>query len=96
MNQQEDFELAPIDPEIERTFRERRRSQKAKDQDTMTDHINDDDDGIGRQIINPIMLADDRDRAIREYAIPLFNELNPGIMRPEIEAAQFELKPVMF
>ena len=96
MNQQEDFELAPIDPEIERTFRKRRRAQRAKGQDTMAGHVNDDDDGIGRQIINPIMLADDRDRAIREYAVPLFNELNPGIMRPEIEAAQFELKPVMF
>ncbi|XP_062115229.1 uncharacterized protein LOC133829536 [Humulus lupulus] len=41
-------------------------------------------------------MADDRDRAIRKYALPLFNELNPGIVRPEIQAAQFELKLVMF
>ncbi|XP_062119788.1 uncharacterized protein LOC133834253 [Humulus lupulus] len=34
--------------------------------------------------------------AIRQYAIPLFNELNPGIVRPEIQTPQFELKPVMF
>ncbi|XP_062118742.1 uncharacterized protein LOC133832412 [Humulus lupulus] len=26
----------------------------------------------------------------------MFNELNPGIVRPEIQEAQFELKPVMF
>ncbi|XP_060962179.1 uncharacterized protein LOC133032300 [Cannabis sativa] len=26
----------------------------------------------------------------------MFNELNPGIVRPEIQAPQFELKPVMF
>ncbi|XP_060960154.1 uncharacterized protein LOC133030995 [Cannabis sativa] len=45
---------------------------------------------------NPIALADDRARAIREYAAPMFNELNPGIVRPEIQAPHFELKPVMF
>ncbi|XP_062085597.1 uncharacterized protein LOC133791695 [Humulus lupulus] len=41
-------------------------------------------------------MDDDRERAIREYAAPMFNELNPGIVRPEIQVAQFELKPVMF
>ena len=55
-----------------------------------------DDEGDGQQVANPIVLADDRARAIREYAAPMFNELNPGIVRPEIQAAQFELKPVMF
>ncbi|KAJ4724778.1 Retrotransposon gag protein [Melia azedarach] len=45
---------------------------------------------------NVVVIADDRDRAIREYAVPIFNELNPGIVRPEIQAPQFELKPVMF
>ncbi|XP_062102932.1 uncharacterized protein LOC133813918 [Humulus lupulus] len=45
---------------------------------------------------NAVAVADDRDRAIRKYALPLFNELNPSIVRPEIQAAQFELKPVMF
>ncbi|XP_060974135.1 uncharacterized protein LOC133039291 [Cannabis sativa] len=52
-----------------------------------------DDEGIARQIANPVMLADDRARAIREYAAPMFNELNPGIVRPEIQAPHFELKP---
>ena len=28
--------------------------------------------------------------------MPLFNDLNTGIRRPDIEATQFELKPVMF
>ena len=41
-------------------------------------------------------LADDGNRAIREYAVPAFYGLNPGIIRPEIQAPQFELKPVMF
>ncbi|KAA3473733.1 Imidazoleglycerol-phosphate dehydratase [Gossypium australe] len=30
------------------------------------------------------------------HNMPLFSELNPGIRRPDIEATQFELKPVMF
>ncbi|XP_060969783.1 uncharacterized protein LOC133037007 [Cannabis sativa] len=94
MSQQEDFELAPIDPEIERTFRRRKRVQKAKGRDIMAENL--DDDGIAQQIVNPIILADDRVRAIREYAAPMFNELNPRIVRPEIQAPQFELKPVMF
>ncbi|XP_062080935.1 uncharacterized protein LOC133785737 [Humulus lupulus] len=55
-------------------------------------------EGVGdaHNIANAIALADDRERAIREYDAPMFNELNPSIVRPEIHAAQFELKPVMF
>ncbi|XP_062104771.1 uncharacterized protein LOC133816126 [Humulus lupulus] len=45
---------------------------------------------------NAVIVADDGERAIRQYALPLFNELNLGIIRPEIQATQFELKPVMF
>ena len=45
---------------------------------------------------NPILIADDRDRALRQYVVPVFNDLNPGIRRPKIEARQFKLKPVMF
>ncbi|XP_017617646.1 uncharacterized protein LOC108462175 [Gossypium arboreum] len=56
-------------------------------------------DGQGNRVNhvhNPILLVDDRDRAIRQYVVPLFNELNPGIRIPNIEAPQFELKLVMF
>ncbi|XP_062100842.1 uncharacterized protein LOC133806768 [Humulus lupulus] len=94
MNKQDDFELAPIDPEIERTFRKRRKAQQAKSCGTMAERV--DDEADGQQVTNPIILADDRARAIREYTAPMFNELNPGIVRPEIQAPQFELKPVMF
>ncbi|XP_062080318.1 uncharacterized protein LOC133785073 [Humulus lupulus] len=60
----------------------------------MAEHV--DDEGDAQNVINPIVFADDRAREIREYAAPMFNELNPGIVRPEIQAPQFELKPVMF
>ncbi|KAM6543139.1 hypothetical protein CsatB_007586 [Cannabis sativa] len=104
MNEYQEFvniDLYPIDPEIERTFRERRRAQhRAQGEIEMMD-----DQGNGRRAQgemapnngqNAVIMADDRDQIIRQYAAPLFNELNPGIVRPEIQAPQFELKPVMF
>ncbi|KAA3463938.1 Retrotransposon gag protein [Gossypium australe] len=45
---------------------------------------------------NPILIVYDRDRPIRQYVVPLLNELDLGIRRPEIEVPQFELKHVMF
>ena len=41
-------------------------------------------------------MVDDRDRAIRDFAVPVLDGLNPAIVRPNIEAPHFELKPVMF
>ncbi|KAL4384309.1 hypothetical protein GQ457_15G022940 [Hibiscus cannabinus] len=37
-----------------------------------------------------------RPRAIRDHLTPILDDLNPGIVAPEIQAAHFELKPVMF
>ena len=48
------------------------------------------------RVRNLILIVNDRDRCIRQYVVPLFTTLNPGIRRPDIEATQFELKPVMF
>ena len=39
---------------------------------------------------NPILIADDRDGCIRQYAVPLFIGLNPRIRRLDIEATQLE------
>ncbi|KAH9735010.1 hypothetical protein KPL71_017596 [Citrus sinensis] len=41
-------------------------------------------------------MADDRDRAIRDYAVLTPQVVHPGIIKPEVEAVNFELKPVMF
>ena len=128
MNENQDPELLPIDLEIERTFRRRRRIQKSKREVVVMDAEQGAQQGDAQRAANlsgvthdppvniagvaqdrvaqggvaanngqnAVIVADDRDRAIRQYALPLFNELNPGIIRPEIQAAQFELKPVMF
>ncbi|KAH9792219.1 hypothetical protein KPL71_004032 [Citrus sinensis] len=45
---------------------------------------------------NIIYMADDRDIAIRYYIVLTPQVVHPGIIRPEVEAANFELKPVMF
>ncbi|KAL4311744.1 hypothetical protein GQ457_01G025110 [Hibiscus cannabinus] len=37
-----------------------------------------------------------RPRAIRDHLNPILDDLNPGIVAPDIQAAHFELKPVMF
>ena len=45
---------------------------------------------------NPILIANNRDNALRQYAMPVFHDLNPSIKRSKIETQQIKLKPVMF
>ncbi|XP_052294371.1 uncharacterized protein LOC127901325 [Citrus sinensis] len=45
---------------------------------------------------NIIYMADDRDRVIKDYAVLTPQVVHLGIIRPEVEAANFELNPVMF
>ena len=41
-------------------------------------------------------MANDRDRAIRDYAMLTPQAIHPGIVRPGVQADNFELKLVMF
>ncbi len=91
MNRPRDQKLLPIDPEIERTFRARRREQQGL---AVVEEMAEEE--VGNNGNNAAAMADDRDRAIREYAVPMLHGLNSGIVRPEIQAPQFELKLVMF
>ena len=45
---------------------------------------------------NIIYMADNRDMAIRDYVIWTPQAINPRIVRPEVQATNFELKLVMF
>ena len=40
-------------------------------------------------------MADNRDRAIRDYIVLTLQVIHPGIVKPKVQAANFELKPVM-
>ena len=92
MNRPRDTDLVPLDPEIERTFRARRRDQQGATR--MEGRA---EGAVVNNIANnAAAIADDRDRAIRDYAVPMLHGLHPSIVRPEIQAQQFELKPVMF
>ncbi|MBA0880725.1 hypothetical protein Goshw_022308 [Gossypium schwendimanii] len=92
------IDLLPIDPEIERTFRQRRRQVNRKRTKEMNFENQNQNQGgaFAYNTHNLIIVTDDKNCAIWQYAIPLFNKLNPSIVRPEIEAPQFELKPIMF
>lgn len=46
--------------------------------------------------LNPIQMAEDRARGIRDYTAPANCNFNPGIFQPTLETERFELKPVMF
>ena len=45
---------------------------------------------------NIIYMANDKDRSIRDYAVLTPQVIHPDIIRPEVDAVNFELKPVMF
>ena len=40
-------------------------------------------------------MADDRDRVIRDYVVLTPQAINSGIVRLEVQTANFELKPMM-
>ncbi|KAL4361204.1 hypothetical protein GQ457_04G025620 [Hibiscus cannabinus] len=88
-----------FEPEIERVCRRNRKESRA-----MADPPNNQNAANNNQIaaagggnpplaIPPIQL---QNRSIRDHLLPDLGNLNPRIVTPEIQAAQFELKPVMF
>ncbi|KAL5574411.1 hypothetical protein UlMin_024008 [Ulmus minor] len=85
----QDRDLALFDPEIERTFRRRRREQLG-----LRQVIEMADQGGGENERERVV--DDRDRALNAFAQLNLDGLNSSIVQPEIEALHFELKPVMF
>ncbi|KAL4291207.1 hypothetical protein GQ457_14G000160 [Hibiscus cannabinus] len=85
--------LYPLVSEIERLFHQRRRENKT--QRTMN-RGNQLADGQNDQPVDGNVGALARPRAIRDHLTPILDDLNPGIVAPEIQAADFELKHVMF
>ncbi|KAL4332766.1 hypothetical protein GQ457_07G014150 [Hibiscus cannabinus] len=88
-----------FEPEIERVCRRNRKESRA-----MADPPNNRNAANNNQIAaagggNPplaIPLIQVQNRSIRDHLLPDLRNLNPGIVTPEIQAAQFELKPVRF
>ncbi|XP_062100162.1 uncharacterized protein LOC133806042 [Humulus lupulus] len=83
MNEDQDPELLPLDPEIEHTFRQRRRQQANQVGVMMMDAgklAQAQDGAAAKEVHNAVLVVDDRGRAIRHCVVPLFNELNMGII----------------
>ncbi|KAL5568444.1 hypothetical protein UlMin_025019 [Ulmus minor] len=92
----QDRDLALFDPEIERTFRRRRREQLGLRQVIeMADQGGGNNDRE-RENNERELVVDDRDRALNAFAQLNLNGLSLSIVQPEIDALHFELKPVMF
>lgn len=89
MPRQQHGELLPLDHEIERTIRGRKRGRKNRKNPTRTM-------GDEPKKEETIKIADDKNRGIRDYATPEFGQLASGITRPDVTATAFEPKPVMF
>ncbi|KAK8595271.1 hypothetical protein V6N13_123151 [Hibiscus sabdariffa] len=85
--------LYPLVSEIDRLFHQRRREHRAN---TTMNRGNEPIDGQHDQPVGGNAGALARPRAIRDHLTPLLDDLNPGIVAPEIQVAHFELKPVMF
>ena len=90
--------LLPSEPEIERYFRRRRRAQRIYNIMYGVGHQEMEHEGQQQQFAeaNGNVGHGPRPRAIRDHLNPSLDDLNPGIVAPEIQAAHFELKPVMF
>ncbi|KAK8515209.1 hypothetical protein V6N12_019257 [Hibiscus sabdariffa] len=58
--------------------------------------VNQNADGQNGQPVDANAGAFEQPRAIRNHLTPILDDLNPGIVAPEIQAVHFELKPVMF
>lgn len=83
--------LEPFDPEIERTFHQRRREQLGLRQVIRMAEAG----GDGEQE-REVWNLDEHDIALNTYVQPSLDGLNSSIVRPTIRAPNFELKPVMF
>ncbi|KAK4258621.1 hypothetical protein QN277_005052 [Acacia crassicarpa] len=97
--------LYPYDPEIERTYKQRRRRQKQRSQSfdlaSMADIPNNHEQDQRERIVinrdnqvppppNPAM-----NKAIMEFRIPDLNKLDSAITPPTFNARHFEIKGVM-
>ncbi|KAK9042914.1 hypothetical protein V6N11_071267 [Hibiscus sabdariffa] len=85
--------LYSIVSEIERLFHQRRRENRLQ---RAMNQGNQNAGGQNDQHVDENAGAFERPRAIRDHLTPILDDLNRGLVAPKIQAAHFELKPVMF
>ncbi|KAK4280409.1 hypothetical protein QN277_012037 [Acacia crassicarpa] len=97
--------IEPYDPEIERTYKQRRKRQKQRGQSfdsaSMVDIlINHEQDQRERIVVNrdnqvPPPLNPNANKAIMEFGIPDLNKLNSAIVPLTVNVGHFEIKGIM-
>ncbi|KAL9148479.1 hypothetical protein ABFS82_12G043800 [Erythranthe guttata] len=105
MRRGHDTSLLPLDPEIERTFRQARRNQRLAQNNpaTMEDENNRGEGdqrrppNVAREIVNEqeqrqLINPPPRQRALHEYTVPTLNGFQSSIQQPPIEANNFEIR----
>ncbi|KAL4362893.1 hypothetical protein GQ457_04G021590 [Hibiscus cannabinus] len=85
--------ILPLVSETERLFNQRRRENQTN---RLMYRGNEPGDGEQNQNAPAIPGAVARPRAIRDHLTLILDNLNPGIVAPEIQSAHLELKPLMF
>ncbi|KAL4291798.1 hypothetical protein GQ457_14G017380 [Hibiscus cannabinus] len=85
--------ILPLVLEIERLFHQRKWKNRTNRDMYRGNNLVDDEQN---QNAPAIPAANARPRAIRDHLTPILDDINPGIVAPEIQAAHFELKPIMF
>ena len=90
-----ELRLVPVDPEIEKTCRQNRKSKqnlssKITDSVEMATNGN---GGNGGAVEDQAAGLHPQERSLRYYILPSLNRVQPSIRAPGVDANNFELKP---
>ena len=87
--------IRELDPEIERTLRKNRKNMVAEASSQSSTEREVLDIGVEVEIKTEGVMADNPPRTNQDYARPTFDGIAPTIVKPPIEANNFEIKSMV-